>query len=92
MYEGLRGKASSKSIAASSLGPWSAQDNPEPYPFATIYSKDEVQEILSWAQLATLNPDKLPELYMPGRNRNTSKSMGVKFSPNVVRVDVSNAR
>ena len=70
------------------LGQW-VEQHPENFAFATVYTKDEVAEVLYWAQLATLNPHMPFELYMPGRNANTTANMQVKFSPNVVRLDVS---
>lgn len=70
------------------LGPWVEQDA-ESFAFATVYSEEEVQDVLYWAQLAILNPGMPFELYMPGRNANTTAKMQVKFSPNVVRLDVS---
>lgn len=70
------------------LGPWREQ-HAESFAFATVYSEEEVQEVLYWAQLAILNPGMPFEVYMPGRNANTTAKMQVKFSPNVVRLDVS---
>ena len=72
------------------LGPW-VEQHPENFAFATVYTKAEVQEVLYWAQLAILNPSIPFELYMPGRNANTTTKMQVKFSPNVVRLDVGAA-
>lgn len=70
------------------LGPW-AEQHPQSFAFATVYSEEEVQDVLYWAQLAILNPGMPFEVYMPGRNSNTTTKMQVKFSPNVVRLDVS---
>ena len=69
------------------LGPWTEQ-HPENFTFATVYSKAEVHDVLYWAQLAILNPGMPFELYRPGTNANTAANMQVKFSPNVVRIDV----
>ena len=70
------------------LGPWMPQDTEDQH-FATTYDKNSVQEIIYWAQLAILNPSSTCNEYKPGRNSATPKTMQVKFSPNVVRLDVS---
>ena len=69
------------------LGPWGLQDSEEIH-FATLTSKDEVEHVLYLAQLATLNPGKSWEKYLPG-NPKPSEENQVKFSPNVVRLDIS---
>ena len=45
--------------------------------------------MLRWAQLATLNPGNSHEMYKPGNNHMTLDTIQVKFSPNVVRIDIS---
>ena len=69
------------------LGPWSPQ-HPENYLFATTNSKDEVQDILFRAQLAVLNPGQPYQRYKPNPSATLPTEMQVKFSPNVVRLDV----
>ena len=69
------------------LGPWALQDSEE-FHFATLTSKDEVERALYLAQLATLNPGKAWENYLPG-NPKPNEEHQVKFSPNVVRLDIS---
>lgn len=74
---------------AKPLGPWVEQD-PEETLFATLSDKDEVQEVLKWAQLATLNPGQSPKAYMAGQDAGTDPTYTqVKFSPNVIRLDIS---
>ncbi|KAK2811221.1 hypothetical protein FQN50_002318 [Emmonsiellopsis sp. PD_5] len=74
------------------LGPWIDQE-PEIIPFATLTEKDQIQEAIKWAQLATLNPSSCYEEYIPGQNEDTDAShFQVKFSPNVVRLDISAPR
>ncbi|KAK2805714.1 hypothetical protein FQN51_009217 [Onygenales sp. PD_10] len=74
------------------LGPWIDQE-PEIIPFATLTEKEQIQEALKWAQLATLNPSSSYEEYIPGQNEDTDGShFQVKFSPNVVRLDISAPR
>lgn len=71
------------------LGPWIEQD-PEDEHFITLTEKFHVQDALKWAQLAILNPSRSPNDYVPGQNSDTDPmSTQVKFSPNVVRLDIS---
>ncbi len=70
------------------LGPWSEEPQPISVHFATIKSKEKVGRAIQLAQLATLKPMELPEAYKPA-NFHGKTSFQVKFSPNVVRVDVS---
>ena len=89
LYEGI--PRVSKVASASKtrpLGPWVPQA-PENLPFSVVTSKDGVQDVLRWAQLATLNPGNDYELYKPGNNHATSDTIQVKFSPNIVRIDIS---
>ena len=70
------------------LGPWISQP-PELLPFATVTSTEGMQDALRWAQLATLNPGNRYEIYRPGDNRTTPDTIQVRFSPNIVRFDIS---
>ena len=47
------------------LGPWILQEG-EDYLFAKTTNKDDVAELLEWAQFATLNPKDSYEDYIPG--------------------------
>ena len=47
------------------LGPWIQQEG-EDFAFAKTTDKDDVAEILEWAQYATLNPKDSYEDYVPG--------------------------
>jgi len=85
IFEGAIG---AKATNKRPLGPWTLQD-PEDHHFATVRTKEAVGNVLHWAQLATLNPGKHPDLYKAGTNSNTSDDLQVKFSPNCVRVEVS---
>jgi hypothetical protein len=71
------------------FGPWYPLEPPQEMHFATITSKEEVGSALYWAQIATLNPSQHHELYKPTQPNRPSEDLQVKFSPNVVRVDVS---
>lgn len=70
------------------LGPWVSQGQEDEL-FITLTDKSKVQDTIQWAQLAILNPLTDFHEYAPGKNALTSKSFQVKFSPNVVRLDIS---
>lgn len=70
------------------LGPWIAQDQEDEL-FRVLSNKNEVQETIQWAQIAILNPGRPSRDYIPGRNEDLSMDCQVKFSPNVVRLDIS---
>ncbi|KAJ5225604.1 hypothetical protein N7468_006829 [Penicillium chermesinum] len=72
------------------LGPWTDCGSRQPDDlFVTLTARDKhkVQDAIKWAQLATLNPGSDFNNYKPGKNADTTTA--VKFSPNVVRIDVS---
>ncbi len=70
-------------------GPWKPKDFPSDVPFVTVTDRDDLEQIIRMAQMATLNPQENPAEYLPDGNESTSDSLFVKFSPNVVRLDVS---
>ncbi|OJJ45477.1 hypothetical protein ASPZODRAFT_99591 [Penicilliopsis zonata CBS 506.65] len=71
------------------LGPWIEQDQ-EDEPFMTLTQRDQLQEAIKWAQLAILNPSRPQLEYVPGQNQGTDPQYyQVKFSPNIVRLDIS---
>ncbi|KAK1146317.1 hypothetical protein N8T08_003104 [Aspergillus melleus] len=70
------------------LGPWVNQDQEDEL-FITLSDKDDVQEAIKWAQIAILNPGHASSDYIPGRNADATMDCQVKFSPNVVRLDIS---
>lgn len=70
------------------LGPWVAQDLADKFHFATLTSKAEVEDALYRAQLAIVNignPHGDYKLGLPLPKDNFK----VKFSPNVIQVDIS---
>ena len=73
------------------LGPWEEQKDVEIYEFATIDSKDKIEKALKLAQLAILNPSENPAKYMPQNQilGKEPKEHKVKFSPNVIRLDIT---
>ena len=69
------------------LGPWVEQDS-EDLHFASLTNKAGVVDALERAQLAILNPGSSYEKYKPG-NPLQQREHQVKFSPNVIRLDIS---
>ena len=71
------------------FGPWVAQTLPENFLFFKTMKKSEIPEALHLAQLATLNPGSDPTRYLPGATDKAGSFTQVKFSPNVIRLDIS---
>ena len=65
------------------------EDTKTEFPFKTVRDKDELERVLHWAQIATLNPGKNHLQYVSADELGLAESLQVKFSPNVVRLDVS---
>lgn len=74
---------------AQPLGPWVAIGDRDEEVFITLTDKSEVQDAIKWAQIAILNPKTDSQVYVPGQNQETKETTTVKFSPNVVRLDIS---
>ncbi|KAL8849843.1 MAG: hypothetical protein Q9221_005181 [Calogaya cf. arnoldii] len=98
IYEGIQLPSPfSKSTSARSeratkdrpLGPWVLQTLPENSLFFKTNKKAEIPGALHLAQLATLNPGSDPARYLPGAMNHTGNHTQVKFSPNVIRLDIS---
>jgi GTPase SAR1 family protein len=87
MFDGSR--RISKPKRSEPLGPWHPQDQEDEL-FITITDKGQTEEVIKWAQQAILNPGSPPANYIPGENSETDPShCQVKFSPNIVRLDIS---
>ncbi|KAL2821993.1 P-loop containing nucleoside triphosphate hydrolase protein [Aspergillus granulosus] len=87
MFDGSR--RISKPKKSEPLGPWHPQDQEDEL-FTTIIDKEQIEEVIKWAQLAILNPGSPSANYVPGENSDTDPShWQVKFSPNIVRLDIS---
>ncbi|KAL8642029.1 MAG: hypothetical protein Q9228_001240 [Teloschistes exilis] len=71
------------------LGPWQAQITDSSFFFKTN-NKADVPRALHCAQLATLNPGMDPAKFQPGKS-NPDERIQVKFSPNVIRLDITAA-
>lgn len=74
---------------AQSLGPWVPIGGRDEEVFITLTDKSEVENAIKWAQIAILNPNSDSEIYIPGKNQRSPETTAVKFSPNVVRLDIS---
>ncbi|KAL4970876.1 putative dynamin GTPase [Aspergillus stella-maris] len=89
MYDGSR--KISKPKKNEPLGPWHEQEREDEL-FITITDKNQTEEVIRWAQLAILNPGSPTANYVPGHNSDTDvHHTQVKFSPNIVRLDISAA-
>lgn len=73
------------------LGPWVEQEYEELI-FDTLTDKSLLPDVLKRAQLATLNPGRSPKDYMREENQEVDEDTQVKFSPNVVRLDITAPR
>ncbi|KAL8875455.1 MAG: hypothetical protein Q9198_006194 [Flavoplaca austrocitrina] len=97
IYEGTQGPPFGKPTAARAeratknrpFGPWIAQTLPESSLFFKTMKKTEIPEALRLAQLATLNPGSDPARYLPGAKDRAGSYTQVKFSPNVIRLEIS---
>ncbi|KAL8839189.1 MAG: hypothetical protein Q9170_001838 [Blastenia crenularia] len=83
------GARSEGATRARPLGPWVAQSLSESIPFYQTIQKGDIPEALHCAQLAILNPRLDPQTFTPGRVGSGDQILQVKFSPNVIRVDIS---
>lgn len=71
------------------LGPWAdIGQSPENEHFMKVTDKNQLQEVLKYAQLAILNPH-LPPSDFAGKNSIDESHYLEKFSPNAVRLDIS---
>lgn len=77
------------------------QDGGVTKPFKTTEDKDELGDILKWAQIATLNPDKDSSFFIPGTSGHARESLlrnqkgyheQAIFSPNVISVSITGPR
>ncbi|KAK6444874.1 hypothetical protein ACSS6W_006016 [Trichoderma asperelloides] len=76
--------------------PWRKRPSTLVLEFKTMHDKNEIEEVLRWAQIAILNDDKNHNLFVPGRGAtamNTpidkaAEETLAKFSPNVVALEI----
>ncbi|ATY63961.1 Dynamin family [Cordyceps militaris] len=82
--------------AADPFFPWKKQPTTGVVEFKTMRDNSEIEEVLRWAQIAILNDNKNPALYVPGSGSiasNTPISQEAdrtlaKFSPNIVALEI----
>lgn len=73
--------------ANSPLHPWTESATTSTTSFGTVYSKDELEATIRRAQIATLNPQMSPHIYMSSDC--TETGICVQFSPNIVYLEIS---
>ncbi|KAI3318618.1 P-loop containing nucleoside triphosphate hydrolase protein [Xylariaceae sp. AK1471] len=81
-----------------SFPPWAQKPMVETKVFKTIYEQDSIgiEEVLRWAQVATLNPSQNPEQYVPSEGiyaketdlETARRSTEARFSPNIVSLEM----
>ncbi|KAL2002809.1 hypothetical protein VTN02DRAFT_5852 [Thermoascus thermophilus] len=88
MYDGSR-RITKLPKKSQPLGPWIEHDEEQEL-FAVLTDKAQVPEALKSAQLAILNPGRPSTDYTPGQDLQADANhYQVKFSPNVIRLDIS---
>ncbi|MCJ1309709.1 hypothetical protein MMC25_003369 [Agyrium rufum] len=85
VYEGALGDSAARS--ETQIGPWKLQDRMDSL-FATLHSQKDIGFVLQLAQRAVLNPGKAHELFQPGQTTYPKEEDDLKFSPNIVRLDI----
>ncbi|KAI1497687.1 P-loop containing nucleoside triphosphate hydrolase protein [Biscogniauxia marginata] len=80
------------------LPPWVPKQARDTKVFKTIYEQDatEIEDVLRWAQVATLNPRQNHEQYVPGEGsyaqghslEDARTDMEARFSPNIVALEM----
>lgn len=76
--------------------PWRKLPVSVVHEFKTMHEKNEIEDVLRWAQIAILNDDKSHKLFVPGSgsiamNTPISKAadeVTAKFSPNIVALEI----
>lgn len=75
--------------------PWRKMSATDVHEFKTMQDKSQIEEVLRWAQIAILNDDKHPSMFIPGSGAATNRPIDeaaaetvAKFSPNVVALEI----
>jgi len=91
-----RGDPVNADVRTGSLGPWVERAIAEDIHFKDIFDKDEVENVLVRAQKAILNPSQDWKRFLPSSSFGSlvdddreKEDFEVKFSPNIVRMNVS---
>jgi hypothetical protein len=90
----FRGGPINHDLRRGSLGPWVERAITQDIHFKDIFNKDEVETVLVRAQWVILNPSQdwkwfLPASFDFGEDDREKEDFEVKFSPNIVRMNVS---
>ncbi|TQV94100.1 Dynamin family protein [Cordyceps javanica] len=76
--------------------PWKKRPATDVVEFKSMHDNTEIEEVLRWAQIAILNDNKNPALYVPGSGSVASSTpisheadrTLAKFSPNIVALEI----
>ncbi|KAM0563773.1 hypothetical protein ACHAPJ_001506 [Fusarium lateritium] len=76
--------------------PWRKLPTTAIHEFKTMIDHSEIEDVLRWAQIAILNDDKTPELFVPGSGSialnipidTAADTVTAKFSPNIVALEI----
>ncbi|KAF7561682.1 hypothetical protein G7046_g2469 [Stylonectria norvegica] len=76
--------------------PWRKLPATAVHEFKSMHDKGEIEEVLRWAQIAILNDDKSPKLFVPGSGSvaqhvpiaRAAETVTAKFSPNIVALEI----
>lgn len=76
--------------------PWRKLRSIQVVEFKTVHDKNEIEDVLRWAQVAILNDDKPHEIFVPGSGAyarqysmdQAAEQTWAKFSPNVVFLEI----
>ncbi|KAI0105017.1 dynamin family protein [Nemania sp. FL0031] len=82
--------------AANPFPPWVKKSHRDIKIFKTIFDPSEIEEVLRWAQVAILNPNKDHEFYVPGEGAiaksqdlaETARTAAAQFSPNIISLEI----
>jgi GTPase SAR1 family protein len=84
-------QASHKASRKRPMGAWTSRTQAQVRAFGTTGNREEVRDLIHRAQLATLNPTVDQTRYVPRaglKDEEISQSLEVKFSPNIIRLDI----
>lgn len=76
--------------------PWKKRAASDIQEFKTMHDNTEIEEVLRWAQVAILNDDQNPALFVPGSGSiactmpisEAAEATSAKFSPNIVALEI----
>ncbi|SPJ89719.1 related to Mx protein [Fusarium torulosum] len=76
--------------------PWRKLSGTIIHEFKTMIDHSEIEDVLRWAQIAILNDNRSPELFVPGSGNialnipidRAADSVAAKFSPNIVALEI----